>query len=52
MILCGERDLHLLLLANSQYELNIGGSGETTWELDLEGLEKSVIKRYVHGNVE
>ncbi len=40
-----ESALHLLLLASSKYELNVGGSGETTWDLDVDGLERRVVER-------
>ncbi len=41
-----EKDLHLLLLANSKYELNVEGNRETEWQLDLDGMEKAVVERY------
>ncbi len=46
MVLYDEKDLHLLLLANSKYELNVEGNRETEWQLDLDGMEKAVVERY------
>ena len=39
--------MHLLLLANSEYEVSVEGSAGTEWKLKVKSLEMQVIQRSV-----
>ena len=46
-ISCDTDDLDLILLANSQYELEICGKGQATKpDIDIEGLESMIYEKY------
>ncbi len=42
-----EREMHLLLLASSEYEMNVDGDGEARWNIDLKAIEERLTDRQV-----
>jgi hypothetical protein len=47
MLVCVDaQDLHLALIAHSEYNFGVGGlSGDNTWILNENGLEQNIIDR-------
>ncbi len=51
VVVFDEAELQLLLLANSEYELDVQGVGETRWSINLPQLEMSLTDRYVRSKL-
>ena len=48
LVVYDEKDLQLLIIANSEYDLDVEGTDNTTqWKLKEEALESHVIERCV-----